>query len=108
MTTLCFDLDLTRGLVVFHLLAVAFKSSLVCTLHTWIELRIALRLVFRRHGFIHALVVRFALQSLMCSLTESAHLSCRQCTNPNLQFIMFGSVVQDFVALLKAQLCLSL
>ena len=41
----CFN-SLSRCLL---LLAVASISSLVCTLQTWIELRIVLRLVFRRH-----------------------------------------------------------
>ena len=91
-----------------HLLAVASMSSLVCT---FADLdRTANRSSTRvpSASIHHALVVRFALQSLMCSLTESAYLSCRHCTSLNLQFIMFGSVVQDFVALLQAQLCLSL
>ena len=36
----------------FLFLAVVSFSSLVCTLQTWIELRIVLRLVFHRHWFI--------------------------------------------------------
>ena len=56
----------------------------------------------------HALVGWHVPQSLMCSLTESAqhHLSCRHCTHLNLQFIVLGSVVQDFTALLQVHLCL--
>ena len=103
----CFDLDLTRGLVAFtfSLLPQCQVWSVHCRLGSNCEsfsTRVPSALIH------HALVVRFALQSLVCSLTGSAHLSCRHCTNLSLQFIMCGSVVQDFIALLQAQLCLLL
>ena len=103
----CFDLDLTRGLVVF-------TFSLLPPCQVW---SVRCRLGSNCESFFDSCSVgidssctgvRFALQSLICSLTESANLSCRHCTNFNLHFIMFGSVVQDFIALLQAQLCLTL